>query len=385
MNHPSPDRRTFLTTAGAASTAALAGCLDGVLSSDESTDPGSSSTQNDGEGSTDANPNSDLPLTGNPGVIHLEEQGFESTLRTVGARHQTVTADASGGPVELPEVWAWQADDLEPSIPGPRYVVPEGETFEIHYENTHERPHTIHVHALTKDWADDGAPVGGAPRVSPGEELTYTFEADVPGTHFYHCHVQTDTHLDMGMYGFIHVEPTDIEPADKEYFLTLRDWDTQLHESHVRDDVSYDARDRSSDEYTINGRSAPSTFHPEQGTPLLVESGDTVRLHIGNAGYESHPFHTHGHRFEVIRKDGSLIPESQRIKQDVVEIAPAQRITIEFEATKDPGIWPAHCHKAHHVTTGGSYPGGMATAIVYEAVMESEAFADVMQMAGFDG
>ncbi len=375
-------RRTFLAGASAATTVAVAGCLDGVLSAD-STETDDSETGETAD-TDESDQESDLPVTGNPGVIDLAEQEFESTLRTVSARHQIVTEDGAGGPVELPEVWAWQADDLDPSVPGPRYVVPEGESFDIMYENDHDRPHTIHTHAISKNWDDDGAPVAGGERVNPGESRTYSYIADVPGTHFYHCHVQTDSHLDMGMYGFIHVVPEQRDEPDKEYFLTLRDWDTTIHESYVDNEVDYDPRERRSDEYTINGRAAPSTFHPEQGTPLLVESGDTVRVHIGNAGYETHPFHTHGHRFEVVRKDGSVIPEPARYKEDVVEIAPAERITIEFEADSDPGIWPAHCHKAHHVNTEGNYPGGMATAIVYEDVMDTDEFASVMDAAGFE-
>jgi FtsP/CotA-like multicopper oxidase with cupredoxin domain len=381
MTQNSPSRRTFLAGLGTVGITAAAGCLS--VSGDDSPQTNQSDTQETDE-SQDSTGET-LPLTGNPGVVNLADQGYESTLRTVSARHQIVTESSSSGPVEIPEVWAWQADDLDPSVPGPRFVVPEGEDFQLNFENNHERPHTVHVHAITKTWENDGAPIGGAGQVNPGDSFTYEYTADVPGPHFYHCHVQTDTHLDMGMYGFIYVQPENERPADREYFLTLRDWDTQLHESHVSDDVDYDPRERSSNEYTINGRAAPSTFHPEQGTPLLVESGDRVRLHLGNAGYESHPFHTHGHRFEVVRKDGTLVPESARYKQDVVEVAPAERITIEFDADSDPGIWPAHCHKAHHVTTEGKYPGGMATAIVYDSVTDTDEFAATMRAAGFEG
>ena len=168
------------------------------------------------------------------------------------------------------------------------------------------------------------------------------------------------------MYGILHVVPEDREPADREYFLTLRDWDNRLHEYHAGGEAEYDPRDRSSDEYTINGRAAPSTFHPELGSPLLASKGETVRVHLVNAGYESHPFHTHAHRFEVVAKDGSSVDENARQLQDVVSVAPAERITIEFDADAEPGIYPAHCHKAHHVTTEGTYPGGMATAVVYK-------------------
>lgn len=365
-------RRAVLGGLGAAGLSMLAGCLRGQ---DPDTDDEESA-----QDETD-----DLPLTGTPATIDLAEHGFESTIRTVGARHALLTEDAAGGPVELPEVWAFQADDHDPSVPGPTYIVPEGEAFQLHYENTHGHPHTIHTHAVSRSWKDDGAPSGGAEQVRPGGEYTYEYVADVPGTHLYHCHVQTDTHLDMGMYGILHVVPENQEPVDREYFLTLRDWDTTLHESKADPDLEYDPRERKSDAYTINGRAAPTTFHPEQGSPLLVTEGETVRVHLVNAGYDTHPFHTHAHRFEQVAKDGSPIPEAQRIEEDVVPVHPAERKTIEFEATAEPGIYPVHCHKAHHVTTEGSYPGGMATAIVYESAMETDEFADVMDAAGFEG
>lgn len=62
-----------------------------------------------------------------------------------------------------------------------------------------------------------------------------------------------------------------------------------------------------------------------------------------------------------------------------------ERLTLEFEADSDPGIYPVHCHKVDHVTTDGRYPGGMATAIVYEEAMGSDEFAEVMDDAGFEG
>ena len=52
--------------------------------------------------------------------------------------------DSMGGPVELPQVCAFQADD--------------------------------------------GVPTTTGVRVDPGEKHTYTIPANVPGTHLYHCH-----------------------------------------------------------------------------------------------------------------------------------------------------------------------------------------------------
>ncbi|WP_255169575.1 multicopper oxidase domain-containing protein [Natrononativus amylolyticus] len=387
--HPSTGsglrRRAFLTTAGAGTLGVLAGCVAPSADEAAAADENDSDDGSDDESGSDE-PLTDYPYTAPPQLVDLADQNHESTLRTVPARHEVVTSEASGGPLELPEVWAWEADDLEPSVPGPIYRMDEGETFELTYENTgHNRPHTVHVHAVSKAWHDDGAPVTTHDQVDPDESHTYTLEGDVPGTHFYHCHFQTHNHLDMGMYGILRVDPEDYQPPDREYFFTIRDWDTRLHEQNAGGDVDYDPADRSPNIYTLNGRGAPSTFHPELGTPLIVSEGDTVRLHIVNAGYESHPFHTHGHRFRVVEKDGGRIPEAAQYEEDVISIAPAERYTLEFEATADPGLYPAHCHKVHHVTNEGSYPGGMATAIVYESVMDSEEFGHTMADAGYDG
>ena len=192
-------RRTVLSIAGAGALGSLAGCLSTLSSGDGvGSDDSATNTTDDDTAGEDA-PLTDYAYTAPPQVVDLAEQDHTSTLRTVPARHQLVADEAKGGPVELPEVWAWQADDLEPSVPGPIYRMREGETFELTYENTeHDRPHTVHVHGVGKSWRDDGAPVSTRIDVQPGESHTYELEGDVPGTHFYHCHVQTHNHLDMG-------------------------------------------------------------------------------------------------------------------------------------------------------------------------------------------
>lgn len=104
---PTLDRRTLLTTTGVGALAGLAGCLS--FGDDEK--PTTSATA-----SPDDETDSDAPLTDHEytqpaPVIDVPEQGYESTMRTVPARHELVAAEATGGPIELPEVWAWQADD----------------------------------------------------------------------------------------------------------------------------------------------------------------------------------------------------------------------------------------------------------------------------------
>jgi FtsP/CotA-like multicopper oxidase with cupredoxin domain len=136
--------------------------------------------------------------------------------------------------------------------------------------------------------------------------------------------------------------------------------------------------------FTINGRAAPRTLHPEDGSPVLVSQGDTVRIHFANNGYMNHPIHTHNHRFRVVEKDGSRIPEVAQYEEDILDLAPAERKTVEFEADADPGIYLMHCHKVSHATNGNSYPGGMVGGIVYEDAMDSDVFAQLMDYAGYE-
>jgi len=117
---------------------------------------------------------------------------------------------------------------------------------------------------------------------------------------------------------------------------------------------------------------------------LIVEEGDQVRIHFVNAGYESHAMHNHNHGFTVVEKDGGVIPEAARHREDVIPIAPAERKTIEFTADADPGVYALHCHKVNHAMNGDSYPGGMIGGMVYESAMDSEQFASVMEMAGYE-
>jgi FtsP/CotA-like multicopper oxidase with cupredoxin domain len=367
-------RRQFMKATGATGAVGLAGCA-APTNTDPSRAEAATAAQQSG---------ASLPQAAKPQVVDVTEQGNAVTLRSVTSTLPVHPGDAMGGPVELPRVWAWQADDREPSVPGPIIRTTEGEDIEVTLDNTDaDMPHTVHFHGVRKTWENDGVPTTTGITVMPGEKHTYEIPANVPGTHLYHCHYQTHRHIDMGMYGIFRVDPEGYEPADQELFMTVKDWDSRLNRQMAGESVSYRPRDRHPDVFTINGRSAPRTLHPEDGSPVLVSQGDTVRIHYANNGYMNHPIHTHNHRFRVVEKDGSQIPEAAQYEQDILNMAPAERKTIEFEADADPGIYLMHCHKVSHAMNGNSYPGGMVGGIVYESVMDTDIFAQLMEYAGY--
>ncbi|MFD1600042.1 multicopper oxidase domain-containing protein [Halobellus rarus] len=370
-------RREFLAATGGAGVLGLAGC---TAPTNERTE----AALNDGAETAAAQQGS-LPSTSPPEVVNVDEQGGSVTLKSLPAQHSAHPLESMGGPVELPQVWAFQAGDGDPSVPGPILRTTEGNDMEVTLDNTEgKRPHTLHFHGVRKAWKDDGVPTTTGIRVDPGETHTYTIPANVPGTHLYHCHYQTHRHIEMGMYGIFRVDPEGYEPADREYFMTLKDWDSRLPRQMAGEDVRYDPRNRNPDVFTINGKSAPRTLHPEDGSPIIVSEGERVRLHLANNGYMSHPIHIHNHRFERVEKDGGRIPEAARHEMDVTNVAPAERHTIDFTADAEPGIYLLHCHKVNHVMNGGFYPGGMLGGVVYEDVMDTDIFAQLMEYAGYE-
>ncbi len=187
------------------------------------------------------------------------------------------------------------------------------------------------------------------------------------------------------MFGIFRVDPKGYERADREYFMTVKDWDSRLSRMAAGQDATYDPQNRKPDVFTVNGKSAPRTLHPEDGSPIIVSEGDRVRVHFVNGGYMSHPLHIHNHRFQRVEKDGGTIPEAARHEMDVTNVAPAERHTIEFTADADPGIYLMHCHKVNHVMNGGFYPGGMLGGVVYESAMDTDIFAQLMEYAGYEG
>jgi hypothetical protein len=94
---------------------------------------------------------------------------------------------------------------------------------------------------------------------------------------------------------------------------------------------------------TLNARCFPGT------APVIVKTGDRVRLRIGNlSAMDHHPIHFHGHTWRVIETDGGEVPETARIPEVTVLVPVGSTRTVEFIAN-NPGDWPIHCHMSHHV------------------------------------
>ena len=261
------------------------------------------------------------------------------------------------------------------SVPGPTLRVDQGDRVRV--------PHTVHWHGQLVPWESDGVPGASQDTVQQGESYTYDYIATRPGTLMYHCHVDTQHHVFMGLYGAIIVDPQDqgLEPeVDQDITLVLSHGEKahmrvpgpndDPHAMHRGPFGSGDPNKQNApfkvdyDLFMINGKSFPNTVKDPLSL-IKVAEGDRVRIRLLNIGFLEESMHLHGHDMLVTHKDGLPLQPEARFIADTLRIAPGERYDVYVEAT-NPGKWPFHTHFPQHVTNDNMYPGGMLTMLIYE-------------------
>jgi len=297
-------------------------------------------------------------------------------------------------------------------LPSPAIRVEQGDQIFITLENTHYMPHTLHLHGTDHGFVDasgegnDGVPLTSEIPVLPGQARTYELSPRHAGTMFYHCHVQPQVHVMMGLQGLFIIEenrpdnwlqtmnigaglvraPSRAvrETFDREYDLQYQDFDKQLGERIQRYNDprlitrsmhrEYDITDATPDYFTLNGRSFPYTFRESL---IVGKANERIKLRVVNGGMKGIALHTHGHKFTVTARDGVAVPVSARAPQDVLWLATTQRADLELDLVNDglhaygPGIWLMHDHQYQGITTDGIGPGGNISAIVYQQYLDA--------------
>ncbi len=111
------------------------------------------------------------------------------------------------------EMWSFQDEVSGRRFPAPLIRVREGEIVHVELKPA-KGPHTIHLHGVEPDPRNDGVGhtsfevTGGYTyqfRPQPGQAGNPNIGAS--GTYFYHCHVNTVLHVQMGMFGPLIIDP----------------------------------------------------------------------------------------------------------------------------------------------------------------------------------
>lgn len=293
-------------------------------------------------------------------------------------------------------------------LPSPVIRVEQGDRVRITLENSHYLPHTIHLHGVDHPFmqangqGNDGVPMVSEMSLMPGHSRTYEFTARQTGSFVYHCHVQPQSHILMGLIGMIVVEENrpnnwlqtfnigggrvrhrsvaSREAYDREYDLQYQEMDRELHNIVQRSNnpkwiahemnLKYKVSERVPEYYLLNGQSFPYTL---RNSLVIVKPDEKIKLRVFNSGSGALFLHPHGHKPTVTHLDG--IKLANPFQRDVIEVGPAQRVEMDLVTKNDglnsygEGAWLMHDHHEPGVTTDGINPGGDVSLIAYESTL----------------
>ena len=203
------------------------------------------------------------------------------------------STDASVSIASGVEYQAWTFGD---SVPGPVIHVRQGQTVNVTFTNRGTMEHSLDFHSAITP------PNMHYAEVKPGEKLTYSFVAKVPGAFLYHCGTPPVLlHIGNGMYGAIIVDPaTPLPPAAESYVIVQSEWYTQQISGKLMGPDFQKMKDERPDEVVFNGVAFQYKDHP-----LTAAPGKLVRIYFVNAGPDLwSSFHVIGGIFDKVYPGG---------------------------------------------------------------------------------
>lgn len=223
------------------------------------------------------------------------------------------------------------------STPGPTLEAVEGDRVRIYVTNKLPEHTSMHWHGILLPWGMDGVSGLTQPAIKPGETFVYEFTLEQHGTHMYHPHADEMVQMAMGMMGMFIIHPkVAVTPkVDRDYVVLLHNW--AVHPGTYRPDPSVMSE---FDLWTMNSKVFPAI------ESMVAQTGERVRIRVGNLSMWNHPIHLHGVQFDLTGSDGGRWPESQWRKEVTEIVGVGQTRDLEFIAV--PGDWAFHCHMSHH-------------------------------------
>jgi FtsP/CotA-like multicopper oxidase with cupredoxin domain len=310
---------------------------------------------------------------------------------------------------------------LKAKNPGPSIIMDEGQEMYLTLSNVGLvmrpdlfDPHSVHYHGFP-----NAAPIfDGLPEPSPtpnmGSSLTYYYKAAVPGTYFYHCHVEASEHMQMGMIGNAWIRPaqngttymlqdgTNREYStfayndgdgstgyDVDYPIQLTGFDSYYHDAHINVQplpfaAMYD------NYHMINGRGYPDTVNvapitnnamafgatsnfdaQDMFSTIVATQGHRVLLRVSNVSTtHQYAITTNlGVPMKVVGRDAALLrgPDGKDTSMDlsVLEVAGGQAFDVILD-TKDvaPGFYFLYATDFAALSNGPQDRGGIMTEII---------------------
>jgi FtsP/CotA-like multicopper oxidase with cupredoxin domain len=231
----------------------------------------------------------------------------DGVTRTCG---KPTNVTVAGGAV-APQGGPWTGQDAQfagnAQFPAPIIYSKVGDVVEIRLKNlgvtaqpnAPNDPHSIHLHGLDVDAANDGVPetslgavpanlcadgstdptgscaAAGGSAPGAGNVIVYMYAAEHAGTYMYHCHQEADIHVNMGMFGALVVYnngdpaamtgPGQGKGGDLYGFRYDRDYVLLLGEFDIRGHADEEGT------YVAGGLLPPNTWDPDPFNWALYE------------------------------------------------------------------------------------------------------------------
>jgi len=224
------------------------------------------------------------------------------------------------------QVWAYNG-----AVPGPIIRLHRGERLDVDFENTLQRPTTVHWHGLRVPNNMDGVPALTQAPVAPGGRFRYAFDLRNTGTYWYHPHFQSAEQVDRGLHGVIIVDDEVAPLVDRDLLWVLDDWRLDPKGQIVADfgnfhDASHQGRFGNT--ASVNGR-VPEDLH--------VRTGERIRIrlvNVANAWIFGLDFS--GHAPTIIAYDGHAVTPHGP-PGGLVTLGPSQRVDVILDMSGEPG------------------------------------------------
>ena len=247
--------------------------------------------------------------------------------------------DINGETVRL---WFFDSEKSSAGFMGDRFLPSahfepiQDQLIRLNFLNRSGMPHTIHLHGMDVDQANDGVPQTSF-TVAPFQLHTYEFIAPHAGTYHYHCHVDTVVHYQRGMAGAVIVRPPDGSTNlawkggpefDEEVLWQLNTLDMSWN--NVSFSSASTARHRP-DVFMLNGRQTAEA-RTDACTRVEFEVGQTAYIRVVNSCYQWGRVSLGGLPFQVVASDGR--PMRQVPTVTTWELGPGERYDLLLQAGK---------------------------------------------------
>jgi plastocyanin len=285
------------------------------------------------------------------------------------------------------EFWSFRDENGDWSFPAAPVRIQGGDLMQCELK-TSKRVHTIHWHGIEPDMDNDGV---GHTSFEVSSSYTYQWRAHPTntGTYFYHCHVNTTLHVQMGMFGALIIDPWEPEPhpdgkkpihdapdswryhAEHERIWALYACDPVFHE--LGHDAGLCGEDVGLNDfqprYFMIGRHVQTDDgRPIRGTssdPVSVEApaGENVLLRLINATYFPVDIDLGGLPAHLIETDGRAPraqididglgrgnPISLPVGRWPQRIGSAERFGLMVHGNAQPGTYPITFTYRHWIT-----------------------------------